>query len=43
MRLPGASNAQPWVRQARQYVAVHRALDEIESGALLSRTAPEAL
>ena len=41
MRLPGASNAQPWVRQARQYVAVHRALDEIESGALLSRTAPE--
>lgn len=37
MRLPGAGNAQPWVRQARQYVAVHRALDEIESGALLSR------
>jgi hypothetical protein len=37
MRLPGAANAQPWVRQARQYVAVHRALDEIESGALLSR------
>ena len=42
MRLPGAANAQPWVRQARQYVAVHRALDEIESGALLSRTATEA-
>ena len=42
MRLPGATNAQPWVRQARQYVAVHRALDEIESGALLSRTAAEA-
>jgi len=42
MRLPGAANAQPWVRQARQYVAVHRALDEIESGALLSRTASEA-
>ncbi len=42
MRLPGASNAQPWIRQARQYVAVHRALDEIESGALLSRTVPEA-
>lgn len=37
MRLPGAGNAQAWVRQARQYVAVHRALDEIESGALLSR------
>ena len=42
MRLPGATNAQPWVRRARQYVAVHRALDEIESGALLSRTATEA-
>ena len=42
MRLPGASNAQQWVRQARQYVAVHSALDEIESGALLSRTALEA-
>lgn len=42
MRLPGATNAQPWVRQARQYVAVHRALDEIESGALLARTVPEA-
>lgn len=37
MRLPGAASAQPWVRQARQYVAVHRALDEIESGALLAR------
>ena len=37
MRLPGADNAQPWVRKARQYVIVHRALDEIESGALLSR------
>ena len=40
MRLPGANNVQPWVRQARQYVAVHRALDEIESGALLARTVP---
>jgi hypothetical protein len=40
MRLPGATNAQPWIRQARQYVAVHRALDEIESGALLARTVP---
>lgn len=35
MRLPGAPNAGPWVRKARQYVAVHRALDEIESAALL--------
>ena len=39
MRLPGAANAQPWIRKARQYVLVHRALDEIESGALLSRSA----
>ena len=38
MRLPGAPYAQPWIRQARQYVAVHRALDEIESGALLARS-----
>jgi len=42
MRLPGAANAGPWVMQARQYVAVHRALDEIESGALLARSTPEA-
>jgi hypothetical protein len=42
MRLPGAARAQPWIRQARQYVAVHRALDEIESGALLARTAAAA-
>ena len=42
MRLPGASYAEPWIRQARQYVAVHRALDEIESGALLARSAPPA-
>ncbi|NUS99598.1 MAG: hypothetical protein HOP96_01320 [Sphingomonas sp.] len=39
MRLPGAANAQPWARKARQYVLVHRALDEIESGALLAKTA----
>lgn len=39
MRLPGAANAQPWIRKARQYVLVHRALDEIESGALLSKSA----
>jgi hypothetical protein len=43
MRLPGASNAQPWVLQARQYVAVHRALDEIESAALLAKSPPTTL
>jgi hypothetical protein len=35
MRLPGASNAGDWVAKARRYVAVHSALDEIESAALL--------
>ena len=35
MRLPGAARAQPWVAKARRYVAAHRALDEIESIALL--------
>jgi hypothetical protein len=35
MRLPGAGNAQDWVGKARRYVAAHRALDEIESAALL--------
>lgn len=38
MRLPGAARAEQWIRQARQYVALQRALDEIESGALLART-----
>ena len=36
MRLPGAANAGPWVSRARRYIAVHRALDEIESAALLT-------
>ena len=41
MRLPGAPRAEAWVRKARQYVAVHRALDEIESAALLGRSGAE--
>ena len=36
MRLPGASRAGAWVSKARRYVAAHRALDEIESSALLA-------
>lgn len=36
MRLPGASRAGDWVAKARRYVAVHRALDEIESAALMT-------
>lgn len=35
MRLPGARSATAWTEGARRYVAAHRALDEIESGALL--------
>lgn len=38
MRLPGAPRARAWVQKARRYVAVHRALDEIESAALLGRS-----
>jgi len=36
MRLPGAQRAGPWVAKARRYIAAHRALDEIESSALLA-------
>lgn len=35
MRLPGAARAGDFVAKARTYIAVHRALDEIESAALL--------
>ncbi|HJR82642.1 MAG TPA: hypothetical protein VJ775_01820 [Sphingomicrobium sp.] len=42
MRLPGAARAQPWVRKARQYVAIHRALDEVESAALLGKSGSPA-
>jgi len=43
MRLPGVARAGEWVAQARRYVAVHRALDEIESAALLPAVAPAAV
>lgn len=36
MRLPGAARAAPWIARARRYVAAHRALDEVESSALLA-------
>ncbi len=42
MRLPGAGQANAWVARARRYVAVHRALDEIESAALLGAPSPPA-
>ena len=40
MRLPGAAHAAPWVARARRYIAARRALDEIESAALLGNPAP---
>ncbi|MEO5641504.1 MAG: hypothetical protein ABIQ98_07025 [Sphingomicrobium sp.] len=40
MRMPGVTRANDWVGEARRYVAVHRALDEIESAALLPAVAP---
>lgn len=36
MRLPGAGRAGPWVAKARRYVSIQRALDEVESAALLA-------
>jgi hypothetical protein len=38
MRLPGAARAGNWTAKARRFVAAHRALDEIESAALLPGT-----
>jgi hypothetical protein len=35
MRLPGAPSASAWVAKARRYILAHRALDEVESAALL--------
>jgi hypothetical protein len=35
MRMPGAARAGDWIGRARRYIAAHRALDEIESAALL--------
>jgi hypothetical protein len=40
MRLPGAQNASDWTGKARRYIAAHRALDEIESAALLTGAPP---
>jgi hypothetical protein len=36
MRLPGAARAGDWTSKARRYVVAHRALDEVESAALLT-------
>jgi hypothetical protein len=39
MRLPGGANAGPWIARARRYISAHRALDQIESAALLGSAA----
>jgi hypothetical protein len=40
MRLPGAPRAGEWINSARRYIAVHRALDEIESAAIVGTPPP---
>lgn len=40
MRLPGAARAGDWIAKARRYIAAHRALDEIESAALMPSPNP---
>jgi hypothetical protein len=40
MRLPGAPRAGEWINSARRYIAVHRALDEIESAAIIGSPRP---
>ena len=39
MRLPGAPRAGDWINDARRYIVAHRALDEIESAALVGNPA----
>ncbi|HEX9947510.1 MAG TPA: hypothetical protein VGA98_08220 [Allosphingosinicella sp.] len=40
LRLPGHERATAWIANARRYVAAHRALDRLESAALLEPRAP---
>jgi hypothetical protein len=41
LRLPGHERADAWIANARRYVAAHRALDRLESAALLEPRAPQ--
>jgi hypothetical protein len=43
LRLPGHERADKWIANARRYVAAHRALDRLESAALLEPRAPAAV
>jgi hypothetical protein len=40
LRLPGHERADQWIADARRYVAAHRALDRLESAALLEPRGP---
>jgi hypothetical protein len=42
LRLPGHERADKWIADARRYVAAHRALDRLESAALLTPAPPAA-
>ena len=42
LRMPGRDNASAWINEARRYVAARRALDVIETAALLEPNAPAA-
>jgi hypothetical protein len=41
MRLPGAPRAEEWIADARRYILAQRAVDAIESAALLGNSKPE--
>ena len=41
MRLPGSASATQWIARARAYIAAHRALDAIETAALLGSPSTE--
>jgi hypothetical protein len=40
LRMPGRGNARDWIASARRYVAARRALDAIETAALLEPRVP---
>ncbi len=42
LRMPGRENAAAWINDARRYVAARRALDTIETAALLEPHAPQS-
>ncbi|MFL6857216.1 MAG: hypothetical protein ACJ8EB_04835, partial [Allosphingosinicella sp.] len=42
LRLPGRDKAQPWIDQARRYVAARQALDTLETSALMEPPPPAA-